>query len=285
MTIFQIRLLGVTGKIKAERWVSVRTQEAALAIARKAIRTSEAAGFELWREHRRILTNDKTDRRRDGRSGGLSPSSGTASKPVLTLPVIAAHSLEQRPEPFDDPSWLFEMKADGFRSLLYLAQGNGRLISRNGREFRRFGSLTDRLARALKVESAILDGDIVVEDPTGRQTLFDLLKRPRDASYVAFDLLWLNGRDLRTLPLIKRKHALRRLLHRRPKMIKEAPYVARRGRALFDAAIRDDLEGIVAKRRTDPYEPRSPWIKIKNPSYSRAKGQGASFNPPKAMER
>jgi len=57
------------------------------------------------------------------------------------LPVIAAHPLEQRRVPFDDPDWLFELKADGFRGLLYIDHGKGRLISRNARAMKRFGAL------------------------------------------------------------------------------------------------------------------------------------------------
>jgi ATP-dependent DNA ligase len=71
------------------------------------------------------------------------------------LPVIAAHQLELRHVPFDDPDWLFELKADGFHGLLYIAQGTGRLVSRNGRELRRFRPLAENLARKLKVQCAI----------------------------------------------------------------------------------------------------------------------------------
>ena len=63
---------------------------------------------------------------------------------MAPLPVIAAHPLERRLAPFGDPAWLFEVKADGFRGLLYIVEGSGRLVSRNRREMKRFS----RLARA-----------------------------------------------------------------------------------------------------------------------------------------
>lgn len=116
-----------------------------------------------------------------------------AKRKPVPLPVIAAHRLEQRRVPFDDPGWLFELKADGFRGLLYVANRSGRFVSRNGRELRRFGKLADKLAKALKVKSAILDGEIVVNDHTGRPIFLDLMRREDGASYAAFDLLWLNG--------------------------------------------------------------------------------------------
>jgi bifunctional non-homologous end joining protein LigD len=91
------------------------------------------------------------------------------------------------------------VKADGFRGLLYVALGHGRLISRNGCELRRFRPLADSLTRKLKVQSAILDGEIVGKDKIGRPIFLDLMRRRGDASYTAFDLLWLNGQDLRSL--------------------------------------------------------------------------------------
>ena len=153
-------------------------------------------------------------------------------------------------------------------------------MSRNGRELRRFRTLADKLARTLKVKSAILDGEVVVRDATGRPIFLDLLKRRGDASYVAFDLLWLNGRDLRRLPLIERKPALRRLVSRRSTLIEEALWVPERGRMLFTVVQQHDLEGIVAKRKDDAYTPRARWIKVKNARYSQAEGRGELFNPP-----
>ena len=68
-----------------------------------------------------------------------------ASRAASALPLISAHPLRERQKPFDDPDWLFELKYDGYRALLYLQRGNGRLISRNGRHMKRF----DALAAAL----------------------------------------------------------------------------------------------------------------------------------------
>jgi ATP-dependent DNA ligase len=68
-------------------------------------------------------------------------------------------------------------------------------------------------------------------------------------------------------------------------LIDEALYVPRRGRKLFEIVQQHDLEGIVAKRKADAYEPRAKWIKIKNPRYSRADGGGELFNSPKTARR
>jgi bifunctional non-homologous end joining protein LigD len=121
--------------------------------------------------------------------------------PALALPVIAAHPLKERREPFDGPDWLFEMKYDGYRGLLYLEHGKPRLTSRNGRTMKRFGALTWALVHLIRAETAILDGEIVTKDASGRPIFLHLMRRPNDASYVAFDLLWLDGQGLRSRSL------------------------------------------------------------------------------------
>jgi len=96
---------------------------------------------------------------------------------------------------------------------------------------------------------------------------------------VAFDLLWLNGEDLRPLPLVERKKRLKRLLRRRSNhLIAEAMSVEGRGQALMAAVEEHDLEGIVAKRKSDPYRRGVKWWKIKNRAYSQAEGRHELFN-------
>jgi bifunctional non-homologous end joining protein LigD len=93
--------------------------------------------------------------------------------------------------------------------------GKGELISRNGYVFRGFAELATWIAEHLKVEDAILDGEIACVDGDGRPVFRDLLFRKSTCIFVAFDLLYLNGKDLRTLPLIERKRLLRKLLARK----------------------------------------------------------------------
>jgi len=120
----------------------------------------------------------------------------------MPLPRVQPIAPTWRKEPFDDPDWLFEFKYDGFRALCYLEQRRNRLISRNGNIMTRFDELAERVAGVLDVDDAILDGEIIAVDETGRPQFYDLLLRgTRSSRYVAFDLLWLNGVDLRPLPL------------------------------------------------------------------------------------
>ena len=199
----------------------------------------------------------------------------------VTLPRVQPIIPTWRKEPFDDPEWLFEFKYDGFRGLCYFEQGRCRFISRNGNVMSRFEVLADQVAAVLDVDEAIIDGEVIVADETGRPQFYEPLRVPRSASYVAFDILWLDGTDLRSLPLGERRQRLKGLLPKGSAIVSEALSVAGRGRELFELMREHDLEGIVAKRLDDPYGPRVRWLKIKNPDYSQKEGRGDLFNAPR----
>jgi bifunctional non-homologous end joining protein LigD len=180
--------------------------------------------------------------------------------------------LSRRAEPFDSDQHIFELKIDGFRALAHIEDGNGELISRNGNTFRGFADLATWIAEHLRVESAVLDGEIACVDDAGRPVFRDLLFRRRQCVFIAFDLLYLNGKDLRMLPLIERKAALKKLLRRKRSRILYLDHVESDGRLLFEQIIAMDLEGIVCKRKDSPYKvtekPSRYWIKVKNSRYS-----------------
>ena len=162
------------------------------------------------------------------------------------------------------------MTASG--ALAYIEAGRGELISRNGNTFRGFADLATWIAEHLRVESAVLDGEIACVDDDGRPVFRDLLFRKRQCVFIAFDLLYLNGKDLCTLPLIERKAALRKLLRRKRSRILYLDHVEGDGRLLFEQIVKMDLEGIVCKRKDSPYnateKPSRYWVKVKNSGYS-----------------
>src|SRR5262252_4634858 len=123
--------------------------------------------------------------------------------------------LSRRTEPFDSDQFIFELKIDGFRALAYIEASRGELISRNENTFRGFADLATWIAEHLRVESAVLDGEIACVDDAGRPLFRDLLFRRRQCVFIAFDLLFLNGKDLRALPLLKRKAVLKKLIRRK----------------------------------------------------------------------
>ena len=113
----------------------------------------------------------------------------------VTLPRVQPIIPTCRKEPFDNPEWLFEFKYDGFRALCYIEQGRCLFISRNGNVMSRFEVLADQVAAVLDLDGAIIDGEVIVADETGRPQFYELLRVPRSACYVAFDILWADGTD------------------------------------------------------------------------------------------
>src|SRR5262249_2103859 len=117
----------------------------------------------------------------------------------------------------------------------------------------------------------------------GRPIFRDLLFGRRHCVFIAFDLLYLNGKDVRTLPLIERKAMLKKLLRRKRSRILYLDHVEGDGRLLFEQIVKLDLEGIVCKRKDSPYKvtekPSRYWIKVKNSRYSQLEGREELFEP------
>ncbi|HEY0371382.1 MAG TPA: hypothetical protein VGD79_05245 [Thermoanaerobaculia bacterium] len=169
--------------------------------------------------------------------------------------------------------WWYELKLDGFRGVLTIDDGRGSFTSKTSKPMPRFQELADALARVLPVKSAILDGEIIVMTSDGPD-FYALMFRRGQPAYAAFDLLWLDGRDLRELPLWRRKKMLQKLVSGTP--VAFVDHVEDPG--LYAAAAARDLEGIVAKRRSDPYGPSTRWVKIKHPGYSQMEGRWELFD-------
>jgi len=170
-------------------------------------------------------------------------------------------------EPFDDPQWLFEIKWDGYRALCTVEEGKLTLVSRNGLDMlKRFPELQE-LATAFASIPVMVDGEIVSLDAHGRssfQRLQESQKKPAGLTYVAFDLLYADGTDLRSKPLEERKARLERLI-RDDGLVLYSKHVVERGKALFASAVKRRLEGIIGKNRTSTYQERRSrdWLKIK----------------------
>src|SRR5215470_17787770 len=186
----------------------------------------------------------------------------------MQLSLIAA--------PFDDPDFIYEIKHDGFRALAYIRDGACTLISRKNNQYKSFGTLCESLAQ-LKTP-AILDGEIVCLDAEGKSQFMPLMRRKQQASYYCFDLLWLGEKDLRGLPLIKRKRQLQKLLAKAklPGVI-YANHIEGHGIALYQEVCQRDLEGIVCKHRNSVYAAKRRWLKVKNPNYTQAVGRREMF--------
>jgi bifunctional non-homologous end joining protein LigD len=178
------------------------------------------------------------------------------------------------PRAFDHPEWVFEPKLDGFRALAYVSAKTVTLVSRKGHAYRSFGGLAAEILGAVRAKEAVLDGEIVCVDDAGRPVSTSLLHRRSAACFYAFDVLWLDGKDLRDRPLTTRKRALRYVLRRSPQ-VRYVDHVAGCGEGLFDLVRTHDMEGIVAKWKDGPYRAGKPssWVKIENPDYTQARNR------------
>ena len=184
---------------------------------------------------------------------------------VPLYPIIPA----RRPEPFDDPAWTFELKLDGFRCMADTLER--RLLSKHGNRMKRFEALVETLPQGY-----VFDGEIVCLDEAGRPSFNDLLFRRRDPVYVAFDVLNVEGADVRGMPLKDRRAVLDWVAEEYE--IQKSELFFGCGKTLFKAVCFHDLEGIIAKRLDDPYAPeRTKWWKILNPAYSQKEGRGELF--------
>jgi bifunctional non-homologous end joining protein LigD len=206
----------------------------------------------------------------------LKVFAGAAKRPMPTAihPMLAT-SID---EPFDGPDWLFEIKWDGYRAVAFIDNGKVRLVSRNQNDLTpRYPELKD-LPQFVKARNAILDGEVVALDDQGRAS-FSLMQqrtgfRPggrRGATnadvpvlYYAFDLLYLDGYDLRKLPLDERKKQLLSIIVAGD-ALRYSDHYENQGKALFEITRQKGLEGILAKKRDSIYQERrsSEWLKIK----------------------
>jgi DNA ligase D-like protein (predicted ligase) len=185
---------------------------------------------------------------------GPPPTGAAAMKAVLT---------DQR---FSDPNWIYERKLDGIRCIAVRDGGPVRLLSRNDLSLdARYPEIASALA-AEPHERFAVDGEVVAFEGT-RTSFARLAQRGRQRVRVylyVFDVLWLDGCDVRALPLLARKRLLRAELTF-PDAVRLTPYRKEAGEALFEEACRKGWEGVIAKRADSPYSDRRSrdWLKFK----------------------
>jgi len=170
-------------------------------------------------------------------------------------------------KPFDDPGWIFETKWDGFRAIAVAAPGHAALYSRNGNDLSaKYPTICDALS-AVKQES-VFDGEFVALDAHGRSRFQLLQNAGRDSVrllYCVFDLLYLDGKDLRGWPLLKRKEALAKILPK-SRLLLYSTHVAGDGIKAFTKAKRAQEEGVIAKLAGSRYtsgKRTREWLKVK----------------------
>lgn len=174
-------------------------------------------------------------------------------------------------EPPSGDQWLHELKFDGYRMLCHINGDKVRFWSRSEKDWTsKFPNLIDAMAK-LGVKSAVIDGEVVIFEADGRSSFQRLQNAIASAkgrfSFVAFDLIYLNGIDLSRVPLEKRKAVLRELLDSIPKTspLRYSDHIEGNGELFFTHACKSGIEGIVSKLRNSIYESRRnrSWLKVK----------------------
>ena len=167
--------------------------------------------------------------------------------------------------------WLYELKYDGYRILAFVEGNNARLVTRNGNDLtKRFYEISSSLVEIAKGRAFISDGEMVITDSSGKtdfQALQNYLKnrKSQNLTYIVFDILSLDGMDIREYPLIKRKEMLEELMKDAPKSIYYSRHVSGYGKESFDAACAGGMEGIIGKKADSIYSGtrNGDWIKMK----------------------
>ena len=180
--------------------------------------------------------------------------------------------------PFNDSEWLFEPKWDGFRALALIDGHRCRLVSRRDNVYKSWPYLCEELAHAVRCESAVLDGEIVCLRPDGRSDFYSLMFRRDWPYFLAFDLLSLNGRDLRSRRLHERKRLLAGIMPRVESRIRLVEAIPERGTDFFRVACEHDGRCREVEGRHLFQRPAYIWLKIRNPQYSQWEGRRELFD-------
>lgn len=190
-----------------------------------------------------------------------------AGWPGFVEPALAT----LRPTAPSGAKWVHEIKFDGYRIQAHLRDDRATLLTRRGHDWTdRFGAAIGGALRGLDAQAAIIDGEAIVEGPSGASD-FSALQADLGAGrtdrfvFYAFDLLHLDGRDLRPAPLLDRKAALAALLEGAPDVLRVSEHFEENGEIVLRHACRLSLEGVVSKDRTAPYRSGrgKDWIKSK----------------------
>ncbi|MFJ4347697.1 DNA ligase D [Pseudomonas sp. NPDC089401] len=257
--LFRTRLAG-----KKEQWMLVKSHDAA---------ARSEADYDIVEARPDSVVSDRTLLpRRAVKPGRSAPRcKGQSSGKQAALP---AHLQPQLATLVDSPpsgDWRYEVKFDGYRILARIEGKDVRLFTRNGHDWSAKLPRQRAALRALGIDSAWLDGEMVVNDASGKadfqalQNAFDTAN-DEQITYYLFDLPFLGGQDLRELPVQDRRAALRQLLeHGDTELLKFSEDFDQPVEALLDSACRLALEGLIGKRADSPYlgKRSADWVKLK----------------------
>ncbi|MGN6417218.1 MAG: ATP-dependent DNA ligase, partial [Pseudobacter sp.] len=202
-----------------------------------------------------------------GKAAGKAVSDPSRKYDEFIEPMLATLA----EQPFDNAEWIFEMKWDGYRAIAEWRKKKLKLYSRNGLSFvQKYPPVVEAITKLS--HDCVLDGEIVVLNDKGRprfQMLQEYDQDPRHPlHYYVFDLLFLDGKDLRELPLINRKELLQKLLSSyKGDVIRYSDHVSTSGKKFFHHVKKLDFEGMMAKKADSEYYSgvrTREWLKVKH---------------------
>jgi len=194
--------------------------------------------------------------------------SEAAKNPFKSADVQLAKLADTVPKSGD---WVYEVKYDGYRILAFIERDAVRLVTRNRHDYtKKFKAAAQSLREWADSRAMILDGEMAVMDSDGKtdfQALQNYIRNPEKKSlrYIVFDILALDGVDLRDRQLIERKEILKKLMKDAPANLFYSAHVKGKGRQSLKAACRMKLEGVIGKKANSTYSGtrNGDWIKIK----------------------
>ncbi len=274
---FKQRIRNITARPAAKPAARSAAKPVARSAARPAARTAA----------RPRAKTKKTSCGAAGKSGEKPKRPGAAKSNLPDfVPFSLATLYDQAPS---GANWLHEIKFDGYRMQARLDHGEVRLLTRKQQDWtHRFAPVAAAVA-ALPAETALLDGEVVVEDENGISSFSLLqtdLKEGRDRFvYYVFDLLYLDGRDLTAAPMVERKAALAKLLKDSGKtgVIRYTDHFEEGGPLILKKACEIGLEGIISKRRDAPYRSGRTDNFIKTKCHGRQEFIVAGYTPSTAL--
>ncbi|MFA5450257.1 MAG: non-homologous end-joining DNA ligase, partial [Clostridia bacterium] len=174
-------------------------------------------------------------------------------------------------QPPEGEGWIFEPKYDGYRILSFIENNTARLVTRNGNDFTpQFNVLAEELAAHAEGRAVVLDGEVVIADDSGKtdfQALQNYMKNPQgeQLTFAIFDILALDGEDLRGLPLSERKKVLESFMQDAPPNLYFSKELKGSGKQNFLSVCQLKLEGIIGKKLNSVYSGKrnGDWVKVK----------------------
>jgi bifunctional non-homologous end joining protein LigD len=261
-----VRMAGKPGE-KRENWLLIKGKDAAARGPADPDILAEAPESVISGRTVEDIAAGRPARRAPPRRPAKARGAGAAAFPGFVPPALAT----LRPRAPTGEGWVHEIKFDGYRLQAQVRGGKVRLLTRSGQDWSdRFGDAVAAALGALPCDTAIIDGELVVENAAGASD-FPALQADLSAGrtdrfrYYVFDLLYLDGEDLRRQPLVERKRRLAALVEGAGDPLRLSEHFDEDGEVMLRHACRLSLEGVVSKKRDDPYpagRTRS-WIKSK----------------------